>query len=293
VVELAPGVELELALIPEGEFVMGADDGFADEAPRAVARIGRPFWMGRLEVSNAQYAAFDPLHDSRVESMHGYQFGFHGFPLNRPEQPVVRVSWSEAQAFCRWLGARTGETFALPTEAQWEWACRAGAATPLAYGDLDTDFSKLANLGDARLAEYASCSARGGYTRVEVIANPNRFDDWVPKEARFDDGAFLTVAGGDYQANAWGLHDMHGNVWEWTRSAYQPYPYRGDDGRNDPAAAGVRVVRGGSWYDRPYRARSAFRLAYEPHQPVYNVGFRVVCEVAAPRGAAAKVAVGD
>jgi formylglycine-generating enzyme required for sulfatase activity len=74
------------------------------------------------------------------------------------------------------------------------------------------------------------------------------------------------------------LHDLHGNAAEWTRSQYAAYPYRDDDGRNDPAAPGQRVVRGGSWFDRPQRCRSAFRLAYEPYQRVFNVGFRVVCE---------------
>ena len=72
---------------------------------------------------------------------------------------------------------------------------------------------------------------------------------------------------------------MHGNVWEWTRSALKPYPYSDADGRNDLKAEGLKVVRGGSWSDRPYRARSSFRLAYQSFQPVYNVGFRVVCPV--------------
>ena len=71
---------------------------------------------------------------------------------------------------------------------------------------------------------------------------------------------------------------MHGNVWEWTRSALRPYPYRADDGRNDPSAPGKRVARGGSWYDRPKRCRSAFRMAYQPYHAVFNVGFRVVME---------------
>ncbi|MHC4405792.1 MAG: formylglycine-generating enzyme family protein, partial [Planctomycetota bacterium] len=98
------------------------------------------------------------------------------------------------------------------------------------------------------------------------------------KDGRFDDGSFASVDVGGYRPNPWGLHDVHGNVWEWTRTAFRPYPYDEHDGRNDPAAAGERVVRGGSWYDRPKRCRSAFRLAYPPYQPVFNVGFRVVME---------------
>jgi formylglycine-generating enzyme required for sulfatase activity len=71
---------------------------------------------------------------------------------------------------------------------------------------------------------------------------------------------------------------MHGNVWEWTRSAYRPYPYAADDGRDEPAASGDKIIRGGSWYDRPKRCTSAFRLSYRPYQQVFNVGFRVVAE---------------
>jgi len=107
----------------------------------------------------------------------------------------------------------------------------------------------------------------------------SKYDDWIPKDTRFHDGSFLSEPGGQHLANAWGLHDMHGNVWEWTRSAYTPYPYRADDGRNAPTGEAKRVARGGSWRDRPKRARAAFRLAYRPYQPVYNVGFRVVCAI--------------
>ena len=115
--------------------------------------------------------------------------------------------------------------------------------------------------------------------RKGKYGNPqNVFDNWIPQEKRFNDGGFLSEDVGGYTPNAWGLHDMHGNVLEWTRSAYRPYPYKDDDGRNAPDARGRRVVRGGSWYDRPKRCRSAFRLPYRPYQRVFNVGFRVVME---------------
>jgi formylglycine-generating enzyme required for sulfatase activity len=239
-----------------------------------VVRLGR-FWISTLEVTNAMYARFDPRHDSRVEDKNTYQFGIHGYPANRPEQPVVRVSWAEAMDFCRWLSQRTGRRFSLPTEAQWEYACRAGTATALWYGDLNADFSKMANLADAKLSEFAS----NPYTVDTPLANPTKYDDWIPKDARFNDGALLSVEPGRYQANPWGLHDMHGNVAEWTRSVYRPYPYRADDGREEAGVGGRRVVRGGSWRDEPKRATSSFRLSYLPHQRVHNVGFRVVCEL--------------
>jgi len=273
-VELADGVKLQLVRIPAGEFAMGDSAGHGDERPATRVKIEKSYWMGRFEVTNEQFAQFDPDHDSRVEPMHGYQFGIHGYPVNRPRQPAVRLTWSQAVAYCKWLSKKTGRRFALPTESQWEYACRAGTATPMWYGGPDTDFAKFANLGDARLREFALDT----FVRVRVVSNPNKYDDWVPKDERFNDGGFVSREVGGYQPNPWGLHDMHGNVWEWTRSASRPYPYRDDDGRNDPAAKGRRVVRGGSWYDRPKRCRSAFRLGYRPYHAVFNVGFRVVME---------------
>jgi formylglycine-generating enzyme required for sulfatase activity len=140
------------------------------------------------------------------------------------------------------------------------------------YGDLNTDFASFANLGDAKLRDFALET----YIHVRPIANPSPYDDWVPKENRFNDGAFVTAEAGRYQPNPWGLYDIHGNVSEWTRTSFKPYPYREEDGRNQVSAAEAKVVRGGSWYDRPQRCRSAFRLAYRPYQRVFNVGFRVM-----------------
>ena len=173
--------------------------------------------MAALEVTNQQFNQFAPHHDSRVESKNTYQFGIHGYPVNRPSQPVVRVSWDEAMAFCDWLSERTGQKFSLPTEAQWEYACRAGTDTPMYYGGLDTDFSQFANMADAKLSEFAS----DPYTVDTPLENPPKYDDWIPKDARFNDGALLTVAPGTYLPNAWGLFDMHGNAAEWTRTGCQ------------------------------------------------------------------------
>lgn len=275
-IDLGNGVTLELVKIPAGSFIMGSQR-HPDEMPQTVVKIDKAFWMGRFEITNRQFRQFDPTHDSRDEHRHGYQFGRRGYSMNGEEQPAVRVSWQEAMDFCKWLSEKTGMKFTLPTEAQWEWACRAGSDTPFWFGALDADFSSYANMGDIRLKEFASCTAFKNYESVKVIPNPNKYDDWIPRDTLYNDGGFISEPVGRYLRNAWDLFDMHGNVWEWTRSAYMPYPYSDIDGRNETdEEKEKRVVRGGSWYDRPYRATSSFRLPYREYQKVYNVGFRVV-----------------
>jgi formylglycine-generating enzyme required for sulfatase activity len=268
-IPLAEGVRMELARIPAGQFVMGQEDGRPDERPTCRVKIDGPFWMGCHEVTNEQFALFDPAHDSRLEPGDYIQFspGERGWTLSKPKQPVVRVSWHQAVAFCRWLSARTGRPFTLPSEGQWEYACRAGTATPLWYGTLDSDFSAFANVSDA---SHQAVDPFGWADRAMAIP------PWRPADTRYDDKSRVSAPVGTYRANPWGLYDMHGNVAEWTHSEYRPYPYRDDDGRNAPSNRGKRVVRGGSWYDRPERCRSAFRQVYRPDQPVYDVGFRVV-----------------
>jgi formylglycine-generating enzyme required for sulfatase activity len=226
--------------------------------------------MGKFEITNAQYKVFDPGHDSGVISVFNKDHAWRGKAVNGASQPVCRIPWTRAVAFCEWLTEKTGKEFSLPTEAQWEYACRAGTATALSYGSVATDFGRLANLADSTV------------NQLTIRDSPK----WIPCIGTVKDGACVTTNVGRYAANAWGLHDMHGNVAEWTASRYQAYPYTEDVARNDPKAQGKRVVRGGSYYDRPKRARSGFRLAYRSWQPVHNVGFRVVCEA----GAAPKVA---
>lgn len=247
--DLGNGVKLQLVLVPAGEFVRGDPSAASDEERPRLARISRPFWMGKLEVTNEQFARFDPRHDSRYMQTFGITSD-RGFPLNRPAQPVVRVSWQQARAFCAWLSAKTGERFTLPTEEQWEYACRAGTTTPFFHGGLDSDFSRWANLGDRSLEHLRDYSH-------------NAKVGWLPRDERCDDRQLVAAPVGTYLPNAWGLHDLHGNVWEWTGTV---------------DATGRRVVRGGSWHDRPARCTASSRLAYPAWQGVFNVGFRVVCE---------------
>ena len=263
--DLGDGGTLALAPVPAGRFVMGDVNGSPDEFPEAPVTIAAPFYVGRLEVTNRQFAQFNPAHDSRYIDARGKDRFTRGYPVNQPDQPVVRVTWYEAMAFCQWLSKRTGYEVSLPTEAQWEWACRAGSATPWAFGDSWRGIRDVANVADATL---------GGW-------------GWGRVNGDYSDGALFSIPGGRYKPNAWGLCDTHGNVAEWTRTEYRVYPYVEEDGRNvvradadgRKSSAGI-VVRGGSWNDTFRSCRSASRWHYLPCQPVYNVGFRVVCKPA-------------
>jgi formylglycine-generating enzyme required for sulfatase activity len=239
--DLGEGVSMRLVRIPGGQA-----DGDS---------IKRPFWMGCFEVTNRQYAQINPGHDSRFEHRGSWIFSeeYLGWPLDGPQQPVVRVSWQEAAAFCERLSERCGRPVRLPSEAQWEHAARAGAATPFWFGDEATDFSPYANLGDQSLRRLAHESW-----------GP-RPPDLVARDDRFDDGHLVTAPVGSFAANPLGLFDMHGNAAEWTLD-----PFGADGSR--------RAVRGGSWRDLPSQAGAAYRYGFRPYQKVFCVGFRVVCE---------------
>jgi len=245
---------MKFVLVPAGDFIMGDPEGEADEKP-ARARIDKPFWMSAIEITNEEFQKFEPAHDSGYINKLNTNLTDRGYPVNEPQQPVVRVSWKQAAAYCRWLSEKTGHAVALPTEAQWEWACRAGTATPLYYGYTNTNFALWANMADASLKKFADDAiVRGPLYAIQV--------DWMLKIPTVNDGALVTTKVGSYFSNAWGLFDMHGNAAEWTASNY--------GGSSD------KVARGGSWNDRPQRCRSAFRLRYPDWQCVYDVGFRVI-----------------
>jgi formylglycine-generating enzyme required for sulfatase activity len=262
----AGNTKINLVLIPAGEFVMGDPNGAADESPAARVRIEKPFYMSRAEISNEQFREFNQTHDSRLIDNYTKDHVGGGPTVNNPKQPAVRVSWQQAMAYCDWLAARNNnQRCTLPTEAQWEYACRAGAATPMWFGATATDFGKFANLADKNL--------RGGLRTVIP---------WIPAVTNVNDSAVVTRDVGGYQQNPWGLNDMNGNAAEWTRSLYLTYPYRDDDGRNKPEPMknyNQRVARGGSFWDRPHRATSSARRGYEAWQQVFDVGFRVIVEV--------------
>jgi formylglycine-generating enzyme required for sulfatase activity len=168
------------------------------------------------------------------------------------QRPVVNVSWNEAMAFCQRLRLRTGKNYTLPSEAQWEYACRAGTTTPFHFGE--TLSSELAN--------YNGTETYGDGPKGEV------------REQTTDVGTF--------PPNAWGLYDTHGNVWEWCADHWHPnYEGAPADGRPwldaNEKASESRLLRGGSWNDFPWDCRSAHRDHFQPDGALSLVGFRVVC----------------
>ncbi len=265
---LRGGEVIELVRIPAGRLVMGDTDGHgsADEWPASIVEIPTAFWISRREITNSQFRTIFPEHSSGVFSKRQIEFDGPGVQLDDPNQPAVRVSWDEAVEFCQRVSELDGSRVSLPTEAQWEYAARAGTRSAFWFGELGGDFSEFANMADRSLA----CL----YSGTSGVANLQP----IPADMQFDDQAIATT-NTCYLPNSWQLFDMHGNAAEWTRTMYRPYPYDEQDGRNDVEGLAVeakRVVRGGSFFDRPQRCRSAFRLAYPPWQGVHNVGFRVV-----------------
>ena len=223
--DLGREVTMKLVYIPAGEFMMGSNKGDSDEKPVHKAKITRPFYMGIHEVTQAQYEAVMGTNPS----------GFKG-----ASNPVEEVSWNDCVEFCKRLSRKTGRTLRLPTEAEWEYACRAGATSRFCFGD-----------SDSGLGEYAWYGNNSGGKTHPV---------------------------GGKKANAFGLYDMHGNVWEWCADWYDGGYYKQsptDDPRG-PRGGKTRVLRGGSWDGTPWFCRSALRGGLNPTDTCLDLGFRVV-----------------
>jgi formylglycine-generating enzyme required for sulfatase activity len=267
-------LSVTLVRIPAGEFVMGSDDETALEQPRHRVKIEKPFWISESEINNAAFFAFKPDHNASVFDQQWKDHVRLGYYANYVEQPAVRMSWNDADAFCAWLGKKAGLKVRLPSEAQWEWACRAGSEAAMSFGSVGSDFSPYANLADKSIEKFAVSGVNPVFNKGLV---GNRVFDFVPRIDAFDDKQFLVTGTKQYQPNAWGLYDMHGNVAEWTRSDYARYPYAAAKS-DSQSPTEKKAVRGGSFFDRPYRATASYRLGYVPWQGVFNVGFRVVVE---------------
>jgi formylglycine-generating enzyme required for sulfatase activity len=237
-VELGSGVHLDLLLIPGGVFQMGSPfhSGESDEKPQHLVII-KPFMMSKYLITEGQWKAIlRKLPPCR----------FKGDNL-----PVERVSWMDAQKFCRSLSEKIGKEFHLPSETQWEYACRAGTATPFSFGETLT--IEIANFNGE---DTFSAEPRGFYPHV-------------------------TTEGGTFPPNAFGLYDMHGNLWEWCADNwlddYSSSPR--DDSTYQNRESSYRVARGGSWHEPAALCRSASRLRVLQTDADEVMGFRVVCSV--------------
>ena len=271
-VEIAPGVKINFVRIPAGEFVMGSYQGESDAYPTAKVKIGKAFWMGEMEVTNQQFNVIYPDHDSRFVDQLWKDHVVQGYPANEPNQPVIRVNYNDAMDYCKQLSEKTGLNITLPTEAQWEWACRAGSDSDFWYGDMNTDFGKYENLADKTTLLFAV----SGIDPQPMSPNSMwyKYYTYLPKEEGVDDGQLIQTGEKVYEANPFGLYNMHGNVSEWTRSDYVPYPYN----PKTKLTSDHKVVRGGSYIERPKFSTAYARKAYYPYQRVFNVGFRVIIE---------------
>jgi len=249
-------LKMAFARIPAGSYVTGNADGSEDEMHEQRVTVDEPFWIATRETANELFNLFDPTHDSRLDSNERLHFGdgiVRGFPLNQPLQPVVRVTQRQALAFCDWLSEKTGKTCTLPTEEQWEWAALFGGCDENGYAD--TDFSKVANLADkSYLLKHAS----------------GEMPMWRPCMLGSDDGTRVSAKVGTYAANEVGVHDLIGNVAEWTVTPW--HPPRGIGGL-------PRVVaKGGAWRDRPKTATPFSKMPARPELKFVDVGFRVIIE---------------
>jgi formylglycine-generating enzyme required for sulfatase activity len=268
---------IRLKLIPRGTFPMGspADEKEAndDEKPQHQVRISA-FYLGVTEVTRGQFRRFVDETGYRTEAEKDGKGG-HGWneETKRFEQdpkytwlnpgfeqtddhPVVNVSWNDAVAFCEWLSRTEGQTYRLPTEAEWEYACRAGTTTKYSSGDEPESLAAVSNVADG--------TAKAKYSA------------WTGAIAGRD-GFVYTAPVAQFRPNGFGLYDMHGNVWEWCRDGYDAEDYKRLPGWNPsgPFQAAYRVFRGGSWRFDPRCARSACRGRLEPVRRLFNLGFRL------------------
>ena len=246
-----PETGMSFAWVPAGCFTMGSPetekDHSTNEIPHQLCLKG--FWMGRFEVTNGQYQRFDTNHDSGSYDTHS---------LNAPEQPVVRVKWGEAVAYTGWLSKQMGLNVRLPTEAEWEYAARAGKTDSREWGDDPKQSCNYANIYDET---------------AKVVLQFN----WANYPCQ--DGQAVAAPVGKYKANGFGLYDTLGNAAEWTCSDYDS-AYSGGEARcadrNMPG--GRRMLRGASWSDYPGLVRFAYRFPASPEYGKFDLGFRLVLE---------------
>ena len=270
---IAAPVPFELVWVPPGRYRMGDTGGLgqADERPLREVRV-EGFWLMRSEVTRAMFAAFveDTGHavgdrcwvfEDGWKEKAGLDWRDPGF-VQADDHPVSCVNWHDAQAFADWLSAETGTRFRLPTEAQWEYAVRAGTETTYFWGEDPAALCAYANAADQRALAH--------YPAFDVNA--------------CDDGHVRTSAVARYRPNPWGLYDLYGNVWEWVEDcwniSYAGAPADGSAWLNGDCTR--RVFRGGGYGDIPRFARSTLRNRSDSRDRKDDIGFRLVAERPAP-----------
>ncbi|NLY02917.1 MAG: SUMF1/EgtB/PvdO family nonheme iron enzyme [Rhodopirellula sp.] len=280
-VEITNSIGMKLVLIPPGEFDMGSPDAdsvaYTTEKPQHRVRITKPFLLGRHEVTVGQFQQFiqDANYKTDVEKdgIGGMTYNAEGKPERKPEynwrhsgfsqtddHPVLNVSWNDALNFCQWLSRKESQTYRLPTEAEWEYACRAGTTTRYHNGDDREGVAQTGNVLDASFQAKFPESAR----TIETTA--------IPVSA--SDGNVFTAIVGQFRPNAFGLYDMLGNAWELCADAYDKSYYAVSPATDPsgPPSGEERLVRGGSWATV---SRCAVRINVRPLAGSCYMSFRV------------------
>jgi len=261
--DLGQGMTMKLVRIPAGTFLMGSPSSEKgrknDQGPQRQVTITRPFRMGIHEVTRGQFAAFVSATNYKTTAeQEGWTYARKGKSFVKVDRgraswrkpgfaqtdnhPVVCVNWEDAMAFCKWLSRRSGRTVSLPTEAQWEYACRAGSRSRFSFGELKSELHRHGNYADSSV--------------------PYR---WFWRDKDHSDGHIFSAPVGKFKPNAWGLYDMHGNALEACRDWYSK-SYADADTRDPkgPSSGKSHVLRGGFWKSKARHCRAAFRYWYMP-----------------------------
>jgi formylglycine-generating enzyme required for sulfatase activity len=248
---------MNMVLIMGGSFLMGSPDTEIDrrgnESPQHQVTVPS-FFMSEFPITQAHWATVAQLPKVKID-LEIAPANFKG-----TDRPIEQVNWFEAVEFCQRLSQHTGRIYRLPTEAEWEYACRVGSITPFHFGDTIT--TDLANYRGTDHEEYKWSGSYNQGPKGIYLQETTPVDSFPP--------------------NAFGLYDMHGNVWEWCQNDYSDnYDVTPVDGSAwvSEENSGLKILRGGSWYNYPRLCRSAIRYNNYPEFRYYDVGFRVVCEM--------------